>query len=120
MKRRPLTPGEAARLAGDVLDQIATVYDEGSGGAFDHILRGNLACHLGLLDAATPTAADRDELAARRAFFWDSVYVMPEQIVQLEVGSDGVRWNPLPGTFQVLPGPGPTAILRRCDVVRAV
>lgn len=97
------------------LDQAATVYGETDPtGAFTTVLRTGLACRLAHVRGGA-SQNERAELAAVRNMIWDPSYVLPET-AQVEV--DGVRWNPVAGTFAAYRGPSSQVLYRRCDLVR--
>jgi hypothetical protein len=98
------------------LDQTATVYTEGAGGNHTTVARSGLRCRLAHVNRQpAATSAERAELAALRNMLWEPGYVLPET-AQVEV--DGVRWNPIPGTFGALRGPSSAVVYRRCDLIR--
>lgn len=94
------------------------VYIEGSSGAFDTSIKTDLRCRLAHLSGVGVSTQDRAELLERRQLLWEPAYVMPER-VQIEVNSDGVRWNVLPATIAALSGPSGAITYRRADAVRA-
>jgi len=103
---------------GLLFDTTATVYGRGASGAFDTVLKANLACRLVLVSRqAATTNSERAQLAAVRSLRWEASYVMP-QYCQIEI--DGLRWNLVStNAFQTLDGPSGTAVFKRADVVRA-
>lgn len=99
------------------LDQTAIVYTEAPvTGAFTVVAKSGLRCRLAHVRGGG-SQPERAELAALRNMLWEPDYVLPET-AQVEV--DGIRWNPVPGTFGAMRGPSGTVLYRRCDVVRAL
>lgn len=110
-----LIAAEATSMQGAFFDTTISVYtDTGPSGAFDQLVQSSLSARFKLVPSQGNTATDRDELAARRVLYWVPSYVMPEH-AQVQ-DADGLRWQPIPGTFKAL-GRG-VLTWRRCDVVR--
>jgi hypothetical protein len=82
---------------------------------FTTVLRTGLRCRLAHVPRGGQTGPDRAELAALRVLLWEPGYVMPET-AQIEV--DGVRWQPVAGTFGALKGPIGAVTYRQADVRR--
>jgi hypothetical protein len=81
------------------------------------VLRTGLRCRLAHVQIQPArTAPDRAELAAMRTLIWEPGYVLPET-AQVEV--EGIRWNPVAGTFGAMRGPTGAVAYRRADVRRA-
>lgn len=101
------------------LDQTAVVYAENATtGLFDVVVNPELKCRLAHLNARNAsTGSDRQELASLRRVLWEPSYVMPEGS-QLLV--DGVRWQPVRGTFAAYRGPAGQVSVRAADAVRQI
>lgn len=102
------------------MKDVAVVYTRNAGtGAFTTVAQADLRCRLAHVNSRQATSSDqRAELEALRNLIWeDTTYVMPEGC-QVEVNADGVRWNPIRGTFGAPCGPSGAIAYRRCDVVR--
>ncbi len=103
------------------LIDTATIYTpHGTTGVYSVLAQADLSCRLAVINVEagrTEAGIDRGELLADRRFLWDPAYDMPEN-VQIDI--DGTRWNPVPGTFAAVRGPGGAVEYRRCSVVRAV
>jgi hypothetical protein len=101
------------------LIQTATVYTENpTTGIFDVVAKTGLPCRLAHIDRQpAATAPDRAEFAAMRNMLWEPGYVLPETA---QVDVEGVRWNPVAGTFGAMKGPSGAVTYRRCDVRRAL
>lgn len=101
------------------LIQVATVFTENpTTGAFDVVAKSDLKCRLAHIDGQpAATAPDRAEFAAMRNMLWEPEYVLPETA---QVLVDGVRWNPVAGTFGAMKGPSGAVVYRRADVRRAI
>lgn len=98
------------------LNATATVYGRTTAtGTFTTVLKSGLRCRLAHIPRGDQTAPDRAELAALRVLLWEPAYVLPET-AQIEV--DGVRWQPVAGTFGALKGPSGAVTYRQADVRR--
>jgi hypothetical protein len=99
------------------LDQRSTVYSENAAtGLYDTVAKADLKCRLAHVNTRPAASGnERAELAAIRNMLFDPSYVMTENV---QVLVDGVRWQPVPGTFGALRGPSGRVVYRRCDVVR--
>lgn len=99
------------------LDQLATVFIENpTTGLYDTLAKARLDCRLAHVNVQPATGGnERAELAALRDMLFDPNYVMPENC---QVDVDGVRWQPVVGTFGAFRGPSSQTVYRRCDVVR--
>lgn len=101
-----------------IFNERATVTIVGSSGNPEE-LSNSLPCrmvHMSVQGMAT--SQDRDELGARRKFFFDPAFVMPEY-AQIIINGETERWNVVAGTFAKLSGPSRQASYRRCEVIRA-
>lgn len=98
-------------------DQRADVYSENpSTGLYDIRVKAQLKCRLAHVNTQPAVSGnERAELAALRNMLFDPDYVMPENV---QVLVDGIRWQPVVGTFGALRGPSGQVVYRRCDVVR--
>lgn len=123
-----ISAGELASIRadfGDVfLKNTADVYvEDQSSGRFTTVLRTGLACWLANLGTATAQSVEiRDELAARRLFYYDPSYALPS-VCEVEVADPAMngtlqRFNPVTGTEVAQAAPDGTVISRRVDVVR--
>lgn len=99
------------------LDQLATVFTETvATGLYQTVEKSNLKCRLAHVNMRpAPGGNERAELAAIRDMMFDPDYVMPENC-QLDV--DGVRWQPVAGSFGAFRGPSGRVTYRRCDLMR--
>ena len=96
------------------LDQLATVY---TGDDYATTAQANLKCRLVLaVRTGEKVGEERAEEAGNGRLLWDPAYAMPENC---QIAIEGVRYNPVPGTFMAPRGPLSNVIYRRCDVIRA-
>lgn len=99
------------------LDQTAIVYTADSNtGRYTTSVNSSLACrllHIPLNRAQRQQ--DRAELAGMRHMMFDPTFVMDEHS-QIDV--DGVRWEPLPGSFGAFRDWHGVVIYRSCDILR--
>lgn len=92
-----LTAGEVAAVLDTLLPQRATVWGYTSAsGAYATSLQTNLKCRVQHVRGGQ-TQGQRAELLAVRSILFDPAYAMADD-VQVEV--DGVRYDPVEGTFQ--------------------
>jgi hypothetical protein len=110
----PSSMGAARFATQRLMTQTATVYTPGSGGKFTAVARRDLPCRLVQPRSTGATAAGRAELMADRDLWWDPDVVLPEQC---QILVDGVRWQPVAGTFASL-GDGVVVVARRAMVIR--
>jgi hypothetical protein len=101
-----------------LLDKTCDIYTEAAGGDWATVAQADLPCRLGIVSAkGAGSAPERAELTAIRRLVWGPDYDMPERC-QVEV--DGIRYNPVPGSFTAPTWPGSGAVVyRSCDLVRA-
>lgn len=99
------------------LDQTAEVFTaDQNTGRYTTSVNPALACRLMHIPLnRAQRQQERAELAGMRHMLFDPEFVMDEHS-QLDV--DGVRWEPLPGSFGAFRDWHGTVIYRQCDVLR--
>ena len=94
-----LTAGEVRLLLPTMLPQRATVYGYTSGsGTYDTVLASDVRCRV-LHVSGGQTQGQRAEMLALRSILFDPAYAMPDDV---HVAVDGVRYDPVEGTFRHL------------------
>lgn len=104
-------------MIAEAFDQVADVYTEHAvTGRYTVLAKSRLACRLSHIPLnRVQRSGDRAELAAMRNMLFDPEYAMPEQC---QVAVDGVRWQPMPGTFGAYRDWNSELVYRRADVIR--
>src|SRR4051812_47304358 len=96
------------------LRSTATVYVvEPGSGRFSMVAKTGLACWLTTMAVDTTQSVEsRDELAARRLFYYDPAYTLPEvcAVECVDPSKNGTvqRFNPVTGTQEAQAGPDGT------------
>lgn len=102
------------------LDQRATVYTRGTGGAFDVTDTTDLHCLLQDVGAGSaPTAPARAELTQLAILYWDPAYTMPEHAQIVVDSRPGERYQVQSGTATPDVGPGNVTVMMHADCTRA-
>lgn len=100
------------------LIHTATIYGEGSSGAFDEVLTSGLRCRLANRRTVGATGLERVELGHDRGLIWGPDYELPTEHVQVAVAGFTERWNVVAGTVTAFPWEDGSLVYRRANVVR--
>jgi hypothetical protein len=100
-----------------LLPERATVYTADADGRYTTLATSSLPCRAVLVvRRADMVTIDRAELLSQRTLYFDPDYELDERA---QIDLDGVRWNPIPGSFTAPKDLGGVVAYRACTIGRA-